>query len=108
MPSAVENVRAICRSKKIPYSKIEVDLGYGNGYFNPKKTRNIPSDRLVAIAKYLNVSIEQIASEKEKQPDAQNDGLKEKEKQLLILFDQLTDEQQNFVLSQLKGLTHNQ
>ena len=40
MPSTVEIVRAICKEKDIPISRLEQDLGYGNGYFNPKKAKN--------------------------------------------------------------------
>lgn len=42
----VERVRLLCKEKGIAISKMEKDLGYGNGYFNPKKLRAIPSSRL--------------------------------------------------------------
>lgn len=46
----VERVRLLCKEKGIAISKMEKDLGYGNGYFNPKKLRAIPSSRLKEIA----------------------------------------------------------
>ena len=56
----VNNIRSLCKEKGIPISKIEKDLGYGNGYFNPKKLKSIPSDRLVEIAEYLNMSVNEL------------------------------------------------
>lgn len=58
--TTVERVRAICKNKKIPIVKIEEDLHFGNGYLNPKKIQNIPSDRLQMISEYLNVPISEI------------------------------------------------
>ena len=79
MPSTVEIVRAICKEKDIPISRLEQDLGYGNGYFNPKKAKNIPSDRLAEIAKYLETPVERFLSsdlpENEKKPASGEDGL---------------------------------
>ena len=57
MSTPVERIRAICRTKAIPIHRIEMDLGFSNGYLNPKKTKEIPSDRLAAIAEYLNVPV---------------------------------------------------
>lgn len=55
--STVEIVREICKQKGIKVSKMEKDLGFGNGYLNPKKIKNIDSDRLGVIAQYLGVSV---------------------------------------------------
>ncbi len=81
MASTVELVRAVCKEKNIPISRIEQELGYGNGYFNPKKVKNIPSDRLAEIARYLDVPVERLLSgsleenlfENEKKLTADND-----------------------------------
>lgn len=85
MLSTVEIVRAICKEKKIPISRIEQDLGYGNGYFNPKKAKNIPSDRLTEIARYLDMPVESFLDggieetpEKEKKPTPAESGLFER------------------------------
>ena len=53
---SVERVRQICKSKKIPISKLEKDLGYSNGYISQLRKGVFPSDRLISIAKYLGVS----------------------------------------------------
>ena len=53
--SSVERVKEICKERKIPISKLEKDLGYGNGYLSQLKKGKLPDDRLYQIAKYLNV-----------------------------------------------------
>lgn len=56
----IERIREICKERKLPVSKLEKELGYGNGYLNPKKISAIPSDRLVEIANYLNIPVSEI------------------------------------------------
>lgn len=92
MASTVEIVRAICKEKRIPVSRLEQDLGYGNGYLNPKKASSIPSNRLAEIARYLNTPIDrflgaELECEQEKNPAPTNgDGMSEDEKEIIRLF----------------------
>lgn len=51
--TGVEYVRDLCKQKRIAISKLEKDLGFSNGYLNPKKMDNIPYDRALLIYKYL-------------------------------------------------------
>lgn len=55
--TTVDRVKAVCKSKKIAISTLEKDLGYSNGYIGKLKKGALPDDRLVDIAKYLNVSV---------------------------------------------------
>ena len=54
--NSVERVKSICKERKIPISKLERDLGYSNGYIGQLRKGVFPTDRLVDIANYLNVS----------------------------------------------------
>lgn len=54
--NSVERVKSICKEKKIPISKLERDLGYSNGYIGQLRKGVFPTNRLVDIANYLNVS----------------------------------------------------
>lgn len=54
--NSVERVKAICKERKIPLSKMEKDLGYANGYISQLKKGVFPADRLQAISKYLGVT----------------------------------------------------
>ena len=65
--NTVERVKSICKERKIPISKLEKDLGFGNGYVGQLKKGTFPDDRLAAISKYLNVSIPLLLENKEKQ-----------------------------------------
>ena len=71
--NGVDRVKAICKDRKIPISKLEKDLGYANGYIGQLRKGVFPSDRLMEIASYLSVSPMYIltgkSEEKEKSPD---------------------------------------
>lgn len=58
--NSVERVKAICKEKKIPISKLEKMLGYGNGYIGQLRKGEFPASRLVEIATALNVPLESI------------------------------------------------
>ena len=98
----VERVRSICKSKGIAISTLENNLGFGNGYLNPKKAKTISSDRLIAISNYLNVPISEIIGEKEK-PAAQGDGLSTFDSAVLDFMHSLPREQLRGILLALKA-----
>lgn len=54
--NSVERVKHLCKSKKIPISKLERDLGFSNGYVGQLRKGVFPADRLSKIASYLNVT----------------------------------------------------
>ena len=54
--NSVERVKAICKERKIPISRLERDLGYANAYISQLRKGVFPSDRLIEIAEYLSVS----------------------------------------------------
>lgn len=55
---SVELVKQICKDRKIPISRLEKDCGFANGYIRKLKEGKFPSDRLLTIANYLNLSTE--------------------------------------------------
>ena len=55
--NSVERVKAICKERKIPISRLERDLGFANGYIGQLRKGVFPADRLSVIADYLSVSI---------------------------------------------------
>lgn len=52
----VQHIVDICRERGIAVSKVESDLGFGNGYLNPKKVSDMKIQRLMRILDYLNIS----------------------------------------------------
>ena len=78
--NSVERVKAICKERKIPISKLERDLGYANGYIGQLRKGVFPDDRLSEIAKYLSVSTEYLITGEQKEKaaiDVVDDDLKE-------------------------------
>lgn len=65
--NSVERVKAICKERKIPISKLERDLGYSNAYISQLRKGTFPDDRLKEIANYLNVSVDYLMTGKEKE-----------------------------------------
>lgn len=53
---SVELVKKICKERKIPISKLETKCEFSNGYIRKLKEGKFPSDRLVKIAEFLNVT----------------------------------------------------
>lgn len=58
--NTVEQVKQICKDRKIPLSKIEKDLGFANGYISRLKKGTFPSDRLEKIANYLDIPLSEL------------------------------------------------
>lgn len=56
--NAVERVKAICKERKIPISKLETDCGFANAYISQLRKGTFPDDRLRKIAEYLDLSVE--------------------------------------------------
>lgn len=86
---SVELVRKICKEKKIPISKLERDLGYSNGYIGQLRKGVFPTNRLVAIAQYLSVSVDYLlGTETEKAPTQEGErevAQTEDEEDMLLL-----------------------
>ena len=97
--NSVERVKAICKERKIPISKIDRDLGYANGYIGQLKKGVFPADRLQDIAEYLGVSSEYLLNGDEKESDKYylNDETAEmaqalfENRDLRVLFDAARD-----------------
>ena len=104
--NSVEKVKAICKEKKIPISKLERDLGFGNGYVGQLKKGAFPDDRLLAIASYLNVTTDYLmgSEQKEKSPTPEGAELSENKKKLIekiCLMDEKTIDVLNSIADQV-------
>lgn len=67
--NSVERVKAICKERKIPISKLERDLGYSNAYISQLRKGTFPDDRLKEIAQYLDLSVDYIIFGEENNKD---------------------------------------
>ena len=87
----VERLKLLCKERKIPISRLEKDLGFGNGYISQLKKGTFPYDRAVKIAEYLGVTVEYLVDGVEKTANPAVDGLTEKEQRFLDLLRQMDD-----------------
>ena len=55
--NTVQRIKAICKERKIPISRLETDLGFGNAYISGLKKGSVPDDRLKLISEYLQLSM---------------------------------------------------
>lgn len=110
----VEKIRQLCKERGIKISKLEKDLGFGNGYLNSKKVATIKTDRLMKILDYIGISplefYKYINGEEDKKITAtESDGEEDKLKFLYDGFNELSPEdKEKFVTTLLKHLMHNQ
>lgn len=63
--NSVERVKAICKERKIPISKLESDLRFSNGYVGQLRKGVFPADRLAKIASYLEVTTDYLLTGEE-------------------------------------------
>lgn len=102
MSSTVERIIEICKAKNIPVSRLEKDLGYGNGFLNPKKVSDLKAGRLFEILDYLGVPLNEFIIDGKEKPATSGDGDDEKHKLVNSLFDQCPPEAQTLVINFLK------
>lgn len=96
--SEAERIRQICASKGIRISKLEKDLGFGNGYINPKKVTHFSHERLLKIAEYLGVSVGDITGEETTKPTPVS-GSGSYQDRMLFILDRLSDSEKTQLLS---------
>ena len=72
--TSVDKVKALCKERKIPISRLERDLGYANGYIGQLRKGTFPDDRLVEIAAYLDVSTTYLTGEDENKKSPAPEG----------------------------------
>ena len=108
--TAVDRVKALCKEQKIAVSKLEKQLGYGNGYFNSLKKGVLPNDRLYEVAKFLNVDPGYLSSgEENKKPVTYDDGnddyfMSDAIEYLNMIFDQLDFERKLRLINEARSL----
>ena len=109
--NAVERVKTICKSRKIPISKLESDCGFANGYIGQLRKGVFPDDRILKIAEYLNVSVDYLMTGKDMEftiEMAEIDGqlimMDKILKEYAIKLCNLSKEDKNYVMSMIDRL----
>jgi transcriptional regulator with XRE-family HTH domain len=104
--NSVERVKAICKERKIAISKLEKDLGFSNGYISQLRKGSFPADRLMAIAEYLGLSVDYLATgDNEKKPALKNENeLDDTTKELVELAYELDDADRMMLLEMARSI----
>lgn len=107
-----DKILAILDHRKIPVSRLERDLGFGNGYIKQLK-KDIPAGRLMMICKYLDIPFNEILSNRDFDPaDYDNkktaapkdDGLTDAQSELIKLVRQLDPDAVHYLKEKAQGL----
>lgn len=61
--NSVQKVKALCKERKVPVSRLEKELGFANGYIGQLKKGTFPYDRLILIANYFKVPVDTLADD---------------------------------------------
>lgn len=103
--NSVEKVKALCKERKIPISRLEKDLGYGNGYIGQLKKGTLPDDRLVEIANYLNVSTAYFTGKEQNKPATpEGSELTPKQRKAYNMIKDLPDDQMDVLIAMAEAL----
>lgn len=60
MSSLVDRIEQVILSQKLTFNRVEHDCGFGNGTIKRWSTQSPRLDKLVAVAQYLNISLDYI------------------------------------------------
>ena len=116
MLSSQDRIQELCREKGITVRKLEMKLGFSNGYIRTKREREFPTDRLSQIANELGVSVDYLMSGKvehteqeqeEKKPVTQSDepvAAVSNRDELIRLIYRLTDQEVSDLLVEVKRI----
>lgn len=99
----IEKIRQLCQERGIPISKLEKDLGFGNGYLNSKKVATIKTDRLIKILDYIGISsldfYRYIHGEEENQSIIEMDSVDSEELNLIKAYRKATEKEKQTILA---------
>lgn len=98
----VQNIKYYCNLKGIKPTVACRESGVGSSFINNLERGQTPSvAKVQMLADYLGVTTSQLLGEKRTPADQPANG---REEEFMQLFGQLTEDQQQLVLAQLKGI----
>lgn len=104
-----EFIKTVAKDKGTSAAKIERELGFSNGYIGTVRDGSFPYDRLLKIAKHLDVSPEYLWTRGESASNSfSGPVLSDDEATLLLLFRKLDGLDQGKLLGYIEGLTSNE
>ena len=101
--TCVDRVKELCKERKIPISRLEKELDFGNAYIARLKKGTFPADRLDKIAKYFDVSPEYLMYGKKEKTHAPQD-IGPNKQAVLDLIDDLDESEAALLLERIKKI----
>lgn len=100
----LDKIKALCKEKKTSISKLEKQLGFGNGVIG-RWDKSVPSyERLAAVANALDVPVAYLTGETDdpsagikKDPIPKGEAVSQEKQLLLDTIDGLSDEQKELL-----------
>ena len=100
--NTVERIKSICKERKIPISTLEKECKFSNGYIGQLRKGTMPDDKLIRVASYLGLSMKYLSTGKDESvPSLKNVA---EHAQLISLYEKLTDEQKQAILTIMSGM----
>lgn len=100
--NTVERIKAICKERKIPISKLEKDCGFSNGYIGQLRKGTMQNDRMMIVSEYLGISMEELATGEK--PEVPMIAWTPEHLEVVELFDKLNKEQKTAILTMMRTL----
>lgn len=102
----VDRIMELAKTQGIKLSYLAGLFGLGRTYFQDVKKRNadIPEDRLIVIAEKLHTTPEYLKGETDQKEKPVTDFGNGPNKELLDLIEQLTEDQRQMFIRQIKGV----
>lgn len=99
----VQNIKYYCNLRDVKPTVACRESGVGSSFINNVERGQTPSvAKVQMLAEYLGVTTSDLLGEK-KEPTVQDDGLSEGERALMMLFRQLTPDQQEMVIRMVQA-----
>lgn len=99
----VQNIKYYCNLRGVKPTVACRESGVGSSFINNVERGQTPSvAKVQMLAEYLGVTTSDLLGEK-KEPTVQDDGLSEGERALMMLFRQLTPDQQEMVIRMVQA-----
>lgn len=89
----VERIRKLCRQNGTSITKLESQLGFGNGAIGKWKKTKPPYERLQKVAAALGVTVGELTGEEEKPAAAEQGELTEMQTKAVEMIKNMTDAQ---------------
>jgi len=99
----LDKIKDLCKENGITIKDLEIALGFSHGTIGHWNKSKPKYDKLILVAKYFGMTVHELLGEENPVPKVE-DGISEKHKLLIELFDRLDDQRQLFVIQQLQGL----